>query len=454
MVSVLSCVLVLYLISAGFSEYQPTWPSLDSRPLPAWYDESKLGIFIHWGVFSVPSFYSEWFWYYWREGREKTVRFMAENYKPGWTYADFAAEFTAEFFDATQWAELFKASGARYVVLTSKHHEGFCNWPTKVSFNWNSMDVGPKRDTVGELAAAIRSRTDIHFGLYHSMFEWFNPLYLKDRQTNFSTDYFVKEKPIPELYELVNRYKPEVIWSDGVKEAPDTYWKSREFIAWLYNKSPVKDTVVINDRWGSQTLCRHGGFLTCKDRYNPGKLQKRKWENAMTIDKHSWGYRREATLKDMMNMTELVTMFVTTVSCGGNMLVNVGPTKSGRIIPFFEERLRQLGGWLAVNGEAIYSSKPWTHQNDTVTGTVWYTSKKGAASTTVYAISLMWPRSSLVLGAPRVSVDTKVTLLGYHGNISYKKHVSGGIELEIPFIYMDDMPCQWAWTFKITNIVN
>lgn len=122
---------------------------------------------------------------------------------------------------------------------------------------------------LGDLAAAIR-QTDLHFGLYHSLFEWFHPLYDNDRANNFTTSEFVDFKIIPEMKELVNTYKPEVVWSDGDGEAPDTYWKSTEFLAWLYNESPVKDIVVTNDRWGSNVGCKHGGFFTCADRYNPG----------------------------------------------------------------------------------------------------------------------------------------------------------------------------------------
>ncbi|CAG2231744.1 FUCA [Mytilus edulis] len=160
--------------------------------------------------------------------------------------------------------------------------------------SWNSYDTGPHRDLVGELAAAVQETTDLRFGLYHSLFEWFNPLFLKDKENNFTTQDFVKMKSMPELYELVNRYKPEVIWSDGSGEAPDSYWMSKEFIAWLYNDSPVKDTVVVNDRWGRGDICRHGGYLTCNDRYNPKALQNRKFENPMTIEK-PLGIRRKQT---------------------------------------------------------------------------------------------------------------------------------------------------------------
>jgi alpha-L-fucosidase len=160
---------------------------------------------------------------------------MQKSYPPDFTYADFANDFRAEFFNATQWAELFQASGAKYIVLTSKHHEGYCLWPSSNSWNWNSMTVGPNRDLVDELATAIRNTTDLRFGLYHSLYEWFNPLYLDDKSSGFKTKNFVEMKTMPELYDLVNKYHPEVIWSDGEWEATDDYWNSTDFIAWLYN---------------------------------------------------------------------------------------------------------------------------------------------------------------------------------------------------------------------------
>ncbi|XP_033746824.1 alpha-L-fucosidase-like isoform X2 [Pecten maximus] len=453
--------LLVLVVFALFSlsvctRYEPTWESLDTRPIPGWYDDVKLGIFIHWGVFSVPSFASEWFWDYWQGVKRKdVVEFMEKNFKPDFTYADFAHMFTTEFFEPNEWADIFKASGARYVVLTSKHHEGFTNWPSKYSFNWNSKATGPNRDLVGELADAIRNKTDIKFGLYHSMFEWFNPLYLQDKANNFSTNRFVQNKNLPELFEIVEKYKPEVVWSDGDWEAPDSYWSSTQYLSWLYNESPVKDSVVVNDRWGINTACRHGGFYTCGDRYNPGVLQKHKWENAMTIDKYSWGFRRNAKLEDYLTMEELLKTFVGTVSCGGNMLMNVGPTKDGRIIPIFEERLRQMGSWLNVNGEGIYGTRPWSHQNDTVTPDVWYTMKKFPNVTAVYAVTLQWPDTGVLkLGAPVTTSATNVSLLGYSGNLKYTSSGPAGMTIVIPPIPINKMPCDWAWTFKITGLSN
>jgi len=450
----LLCFVFLAITSIKKTEgYTADWKSLDSRPLPSWYDDAKLGIFIHWGVFSVPSYSSEWFWWQWQgQPTPAVVQFMQSNYKPDFTYADFGKDFKTEFFQASQWTDMFKASGAKYIVFVSKHHEGYTNWPSKYSFNWNSMDVGPNRDIVGELMNATRHNTDLKFGLYHSMFEWFNPLYLSDKKSGWKTQNFVNQKTLPELYEIVNTYKPEVVWSDGDWEAPDDYWKSKDFLAWLYTDSPVKDTVVVNDRWGSNIPCHHGGFYTCTDRYNPGTLQKHKFENAMTLDKYSWGYRRNARLSDFLSMEELLQTFIITISCGGNMLMNVGPPSHGHITPIFEERLRDLGSWLGVNGEGVYGSRPWTYQNDTLTKDVWYT--RNPTSGAVYAFVFQWPEEELILGAPKMATDASaVSLVGVKGPLTFAT-MSNGIKISVPTLSVNKMPCKWMWVFKLTGVLN
>ncbi len=188
------------------SKYQPTWDSLDHRPIPAWYGDAKVGVKVSWGVSSVPGFRNEWFWHSWQgpDPDPKSIEFMKNNYPPRFTYQDFARDFTAEFFDPYKWADILQSSGAKYVVFTSKHHDGYALYPSTYSFGWNSVETGPRRDLIGEFSRAIRNKTNIKFGLYHSLYEWFHPLYLKDKERNYKTRQFVTQKVIPEFKELVN----------------------------------------------------------------------------------------------------------------------------------------------------------------------------------------------------------------------------------------------------------
>ncbi|XP_075741197.1 tissue alpha-L-fucosidase-like [Rhipicephalus microplus] len=456
------------LTQAPLGRYTADWNSLDTRPLPAWYDDAKVGVFVHWGVYSVPAFYSEWFWWHWQSNRtDAVVDFMAQNYRSDFTYAEFAPRFRAEFFDPRHWARLFKRAGARYVVLTSKHHDGYTLWPSNVSWNWNARDVGPRRDLVGELARAVREAGGLRFGLYYSLYEWFNPLYLRDKDASWTTDHYVRAKVTPELRDIVETYRPDVIWSDGDWEAPDSYWNSTHFLAWLYNDSPVRSSVVVNDRWGVNTSCRHGDVYACHDHYNPGRLVPHKWENAMPLDKGdsntggTWGYRRNIRVSQYLTIEELIHELVSTVSCNGNLLFNIGPGSDGTISAAFEERLTQLGAWLDVNGEAVYGSRPWKHQKDPLASHVWYTSKPGvqaSAGSTVYAFILKWPRgSNLTLGALELTQGANITMLGVPNlrlSSVAQKNSSGAraLVVTLPPLTPDILPTPWAWVLKVEGV--
>ncbi|XP_028819735.1 tissue alpha-L-fucosidase-like [Denticeps clupeoides] len=432
------------LLSAAGAKYTPDWRSLDSRPLPRWYDEAKVGIFLHWGVFSVPAFGSEWFWWHWQGEKNPTyVSYMEKNFPPHFTYPDFAPQFHAQFFDPDEWAGLFAAAGAKYVVLTTKHHEGFTNWGSPNSWNWNSVDTGPHRDLVGDLGVAVRKRS-IRYGVYNSLFEWFHPVYLSDKQNGFQTQEFPRDKLLPELRNLVMRYKPDLIWSDGDWEAPDSYWNSTEFLAWLYNDSPVKDVVVTNDRWGAGCACKHGGYYNCEDKYTPGVLPKHKWEKCTSVDTQSWGFRRNMRVHELMDLPAIVQDLVRTISFGGNYLLNVGPTPDGMIPPIFQERLLGLGSWLKVNGEAIYESTPCRVQEENGTVPVWYTCKDSS----VYAVFLMKPppSSSFSLPSPKTSASTVVTLLGNPAPLDWAPLHPAGLVVLLP-----DLPPSpgHGWTLKL-----
>ena len=207
-------------------------------------------------------------------------------------------------------------------------------------------------------------------------------------------------------------------------------------------------------RWGRGTSQTHGGYYSGPDKYNPGHILKHKFENAFTVDGGSWGYRRNINIGDILSVEQLVATVAEIVSCNGNVLINVGPTKEGTIIPVFQERLTQLGQWLGVNGEAIYDTKPFKYQNDSMSKNpqVWYTSKAGS----VYAISLGWPQDDVLqLGDVKATAQTKVTLLGYNAPLEFKQN-SKTLAIQLPkmssFVATCGKKCLPGLSFKLEKV--
>jgi len=176
-----------------------------------------------------------------------TWEYHRRQYGADFDYRDFAPQFRAELFDADHWADVFLRSGAKYVVPTSKHHEGFALWPSREASAtwgrpWNAAEVGPKRDLLGELTKAVRAK-GLRMGFYYSLYEWYNPLWLSDKPR------YVAEHMIPQFKDVVTRYEPSIIFSDGEWDLTSAEWRSPEMLAWLFNESKVRDQVVVNDRW-------------------------------------------------------------------------------------------------------------------------------------------------------------------------------------------------------------
>jgi len=454
---VVLCTILVY--AALVEAWEANWESLDSRPVPAWYEDAKFGIFIVWGIYAVPSFGSEWFWKYWHDGYTGQAEYINKTENPRFAYADYVHRFDATLYRPDRdWSDMFAKSGAQYVVMTSKHQEGFCNWDSRdiaTTWNWNSMDVGPRRDLLGELAAAVKKTTSIQtqnrirFGAYHSLWEWFNPLYLQDEASNWTQQNFVNMKTLPELYDLVNKYEPELIWSDGPTHALSSYWRSAEFLAWYATNSSVAETAVWNDRWGVENNCRNGAFLTCSDRYRPGELKVKKWEYALTIDRSSWGWNRNSHHSQYLPTKELIHELIETVAFNGNMLLSVGPAADGTISPIFVDRLVQIGEWLSVNGDAIYGTRYWSVVQNETASNVFYTTKED----TLYAIFTKWPTGShLKLKHPVPGDATKVKMLGVDGDLEWSTNHPGGMEIVLPLLTPDVVPCQHAWTVAMTGL--
>jgi len=478
---------------AAAGRYEATWESLDKRPAPEWFGDAKFGIFIHWGPYSVPAWapagtYSEWY-QYWLQNKTcsgnsrpkptAVADYHERVYGADFSYYRFGEMFKAHDFDPAAWAELFARSGARYIVLTSKHHDGFCLWPNQHANKafgrpWNSMDAGPKRDLIGELKAELE-KTPLKFGLYYSLFEWYNPLWTNAAQRGR----FVDEHFLPQVKELVTRYQPDILWGDGDWMEDDPFWKSRDLIAWLYNDSPVKDTVLINDRWGKNCRLKHGYPTT---EYNSGTTFAGPWEECRGIG-FSFGYNRNEDVRDYNSAQVLILMLADIVSHGGNLLLDIGPDSTGKIPPIMQERLLQMGRWLKVNGEAIYGTRKWRTMVQWSDGKrmdgkeykklkkltyvggdfllkqtvcpepgmavkeVFFTTKGGA----VYAIVPKLPDGGLLLKGVVPQPGARVCLLGTDKTFRWEK-VQDGMRITVPPLLAKEVPCEHAWVFKLTGL--
>ncbi|WP_223552131.1 alpha-L-fucosidase [Aestuariivivens sp. NBU2969] len=367
---VLALSISVFLCGAQNKIYEPTWESLDSRPIPSWFEDAKFGIFIHWGPYSVPAWspkgtYSEWY-QYWMQSKslfgngnfngDEVTAYHKQTYGPHFSYYEFGEMFKADLFKPDDWAQLFKKAGAKYIVLTSKHHDGYTLWPNEQAndrgFAWNSMDVGSKRDLVGELTEAVK-KTNVKMGLYYSLYEWYHPWWQNDKER------FVDEHFIPQVKDLVTKYNPDVLWADGEWDMEADKWKSKELLAWLFNESNVKDSIVINDRWGKGIRKHHGGYFTTEYEAETPEFDK-PWEECRGMG-FSFGYNRNEDAQDYNSPKALVLTLVNIVSTGGNLLLDIGPDARGRIPVIMQERLLQIGSWLETNGEAIYGTRPWNH---------------------------------------------------------------------------------------------
>ncbi len=453
-------------LSVNAQQYQPNWESLDKRPIPTWFEDAKFGIFIHWGVYSVPSYrpvgtkayetYAEWYEPDVMNKPGKGQEFHERVYGKDFEYREFAPMFKAELFEPERWADLFARAGAKYVALTSKHHDGFCLWPSKQSKNWNSMDVGPKRDLLGDLSKAVREK-GLKMGLYYSLMEWESvkkqdgSIYI-DKKTwnkyNIPEDKYVNDHMMPQLKDLVTNYQPSLIFSDGEWDKEPEYWKSQEFLAWLYNNAPNKDEVVVNDRWQPKRGL-HGDYFTSEyndagDEMNLGHP----WEENRGIGQ-SYGFNRAENLDDYKSSEELVEQLVNIVSRGGNLLLNIGPAADGTIPVIMQQRLADIGDWLNVNGEAIYGSRAWKNTPTVVSANsknkVYYTTK----GKDLFVITTEWPKADIILQKIRPGIK-KVTMLGVSAPVKVEAK-TGKLIIKAPVATPAQVKGKYAYVFKVAN---
>ncbi len=445
--------------------YTPLLASLKSHPLPAWFDDAKLGIFVHWTPASVPGWapvtgeladvtarrgwrywmahnpYAEWYANSLRIEGSPTQLYHRQTYGEDFPYEAFIPQFVRACanWDPAAWAETFAEAGARYVVLVAKHHDGFLLWPSRHP-NPHRPDFSSPRDLVGELTAAVRAR-GMRLGLYYSGgLDWtFDSRPIADLPDLIAT---IPRTPEYAAYvdahwrELMERYQPSVLWNDIGYPAGSNLLK---LFADYYNAIPDG---VVNDRFGQFNLgpegslryratlglikvivplltklsgsmgspaAAHADFRTPE--YTAAReITAGKWETCRGIG-YSFGYNRQETDAHMIAPDALVRLFVDIVSKNGNLLLNVGPMADGAIPELQLSRLRMLGDWLKVNGEAIYGTRPWVRaEGVTADGIPVRFTRRGE---TLYAILLGTPtKAEVILKGVAVPADASVALLG------------------------------------------
>ena len=440
-------------------KYEPDWLSISQHPLPRWFDDAKLGIFIHWGLYSVPAWappsgelgkvdpkqwftrnpYAEWYLNTMKIKDSPTWKHHVETYGENFDYLEFAPTFNKEVrkWKPEEWADLFRKAGARYVVLTTKHHDGFTLWPSRVRNPHRTPEQsGTERDLVGELTQAVR-RQGLQMGLYYSggldwSFEGAPIAYFPD---------LLKRVPQSEEYakyadahwrELIERYQPAVLWNDI------NYPKKGDLaniFAEYYTKYPDG---LINNRFGVE----FADFTTPEyARYD--KITEKKWESCRGLG-FSFGYNQAEGPEHVLSADNLIDLLVDIVSKNGNLLLNIGPRPDGTISELQVERLRALGKWLARNGEAIYETRPWVRPGTkTADGVDVRFTQRGKS---VYAILLDKPKSSQVALPSVLAPDAmKVQLLSFPLSLEWSQE-GNDIVISLPATMAGDH----AWALKMT----
>lgn len=352
--------------------YQSTWESLGKYKTPDWFRDAKFGIFIHWGVYSVPAFGSEWYPRLMYDSTTPEYKHHVATYgsQKDFGYKDFIPMFTAEHFDPVKWVTLFKKAGAKYVVPVAEHHDGFAMYKTSLS-KWNAYEMGPKRDVLGELAAEIR-RQGLIFGLSsHRIEHWFffnkGRQFVSDVLDPRYADFYgpareESDDPSPEFMadwllrctELVDHYQPQLFWFDWWIEQPAMDPYRRTLAAYYYNKGlEWKKGVVINYKYRSFP---EGVAVLDLERGKLDSVRQLPWQTDDAIGNRSWGYVAGNTFK---SAHYVITNLIDIVSKNGNLLLNIGPRSDGTITDEETAVLLGTGKWLDVNGEAIYGTRPW-----------------------------------------------------------------------------------------------
>ena len=458
-------------------KFEPNWESIKKNYKdPKWFNEAKFGIFIHWGVYSVPAFGSEW---YPRQMYMDTATFTAQldleskgpnatflHHKEKWGnqkefgYKDFVPMFKAEKFNAKDWIDLFKKAGAKYVIPVADHHDGFAMYNSNTT-RWNTVNMGPKRDVLGELFAEGRKQGLIMGASSHYAFNWsfYNKKdHFDTMDPEYADLYSPKEKnleePVTEAFkkmwwdrttDLIDSYQPDVLWFDFYLDIPDFAEVRPKIAAYYYNKGiEWGKEVVINDKNLFHEAFPEGTVIYDLERGKLPGIRKLPWQTDTSIGKNSWCY---VTNWESKTANSLIDDLVDIVSKNGNLLLNVGPRADGVIPDDQKEILLQIGNWLAVNGKAIYGTKYWKTYGEGPTkieggymsehnGDDGFTAQDirfTQKADKLYAILLAWPENGKVVISSLSSTNElskginikTIELLGSNKTIKYAQSEDG-----------------------------
>ncbi len=469
--------------------FRPDWESLQKYEVPEWYKDAKFGIFIHWGVYSVPAFGNEWYPrnMYVPGSPEYQHHIATYGTQDKFGYKDFIPMFKAEHFDAAAWADLFKKAGAKYVVPVAEHHDGFAMYDSGLS-DWTAAKMGPHRDVIGQLAKAVRA-DGLHFGVSshrveHNFFlgvgraipsdvndpqyaafygpahnwlsnKWGTPL---DGDFTYVSSAWANDW-LARAAEIVDKYHPDIVYFDWWIGQALIRPNLTRFAAFYYNSSLKYGDHVGVINYKDYAMQEHSAVLDV-ERGQLAELRPLYWQTDTSVSNKSWGYINDDTFK---SPEFIVHQLIDIVSKNGNLLLNIGPKSDGTIPEQVQQVLLGVGGWLDVNGEAIYGTRPWRiygegptkaaagafHDTDVTNYTAEdfrFTTKGGA----LYVIGLDWPGNgeavvrslASAVGGERVKT---VFLLGSDAKVQFDQQ-GDGLHVKLP----GQAPSKYAYVLRVT----
>ena len=473
---------------ANQGPFQPDWESLQKYEAPEWYQDAKFGIFIHWGVYSVPAFSSEWYPRNMYEPGFDAYKHHIVTYGPQdkFGYKDFIPMFKAERFDPSAWAELFKKAGAKYVVPVAEHHDGFAMYDSGLS-DWTAAKMGPHRDIIGDLAKAVRAQ-GLHFGVSshrveHDFFMGVGrkiPSDVNDPQyaafygpaqvgvitwgTPVGNDFTYVSSAWTEDWlargaELVEKYHPDIVYFDWWIGQASIRPNLTRFAAFYYNRSLKYGDHVGVINYKDYAMQEHSAVLDL-ERGQLGDIRPLYWQTDTSVSNKSWGYIKDDTFK---SPEFVVHQLIDIVSKNGNLLLNIGPRSDGTIPEEVQQVLLDVGTWLNVNGDAIYGSRPWRTYGEGPTkvaagsfhdtDTAHYTAEDFRFTTkdhALFAIGLAWPLNGEAVirslaGTTGSQSVKSVSLLGSDAKPEFKQRPDG-LHVQLPA----QAPAKYAYVLRLT----